>query len=136
VAHLLHSFLHQLMHPCLKSKWRIKKKFIVKHESNVRCGKLTLQMQSWFNQIFLTSLSRQMNLCTSEYYLSLYKYSIKASCVSEYQVFLDLVSHFLKTFARRTLLNWSKGILPMFWIWKKSCKRLGQTWSNSIDLKQ
>jgi hypothetical protein len=130
------------MHPCWRSKRMIKKKIHIKTWKQRSMCKtcITKCNHDRIKQIGHPCPNKWtyvfQNIFGSWFYLVLYKYSIKVSCVSEYQIFLDLVLHFLKTYVKRTPLNWSKGILLMFWIWKKSCTRFGQTWSNSIDLKQ
>jgi hypothetical protein len=66
--------------------------------------------------------------------VTLYMYSKIASIVNEYQVLWGLFSHFLYRLGDTTSLNYWNFFLPMFWILKKSCTRLGLTWSNSTDL--
>ncbi len=79
-------------------------------------------------------LRKRIQVCWNIVIVTLYMYSKNASIVNEYQILKDLFSHFLYKLRDTTSLNCCKRILPMFWILKKSCTRLGLTWSNSTNL--
>ncbi len=76
----------------------------------------------------------KMNICEKKTKTHLVHIIKKAFDVKECHVFFNLLSHFLYASVGKTSLNCFKGMIPIPWMWKNSCIRLGSTWSNSTPL--